>query len=229
MASASLNVFPIGLTKLPQWTNERHDLSEDDFIRLSSFLPCKETSPLLVCSKSCDSTSVDCSSCSSSSVDSRPLSSPSSRVLFATYWEKIGARKAIHEDKQLTLENSLPYNSCIYFQPYLAVVPASAASISERRRQILPTFSDKNETPVCSHATTGSFSLQYSNCSIDGISSWSRSSMKTYPKSSFRRVQQKRRGSKLKRSISFDPDVQIVEYTKEEMDASSDSWVFWFQ
>ena len=80
---------------------------------------------------------------------------------------------------------------------------------------------------VCSHAMGGP--LWNFSCSIDGISSWSRSSMKTYPKSSFRRVQQKRRGSKLKRSISFDPDVQIVEYTKEEMDASSDSWVYWFQ
>lgn len=226
MASESTMVFTVSLTKHPQRTNERHFVSEDDFIRLSYFLQSKETSLRL--ERSCDSKSVETASCSSPSVDSRPVSSPSSRILFTAYWEKTGARKAVREGKQGTLEHSLPYNNCIYFQPCRALMPTTAANVRERRRQILPTFSDKNETPVWSHATTGSFSLQHSNRSIDGIS-WPRSSMKTYPKSSFRRVEQKRRGSKLKRTITFDPDVQIVEYRQEEVDTSSDSWIFWFQ
>jgi hypothetical protein len=230
MPSASTMAFPFSLIKnslneLPLQSNKKHGFSEDEFGRLSYSLQYKETAPKLVRSSSSDSTSADSSSCSSSSVDSRPLSPPSSRVLFRTYWEKSGARKEDYEDKHDTLENALPCNSCIYLLPCQAHVPTSAANISERRRQILPTFSDKNET----HATTGYFSLQYSYCSIDGISSWSRSSMKTYPKSSFRRAEQKRRGSTLKRSITFDPDVQIVEYTKEEMATFSDSWIVWFQ
>jgi hypothetical protein len=229
MSSASTMACPLSLNELPLQANKKKDFAENEFNRLSYSLQYKKSAPRLVRSSSSDSTSADSSSCSSSSVDSRPLSPPSSRVLFRTYWEKAGARKEDCEEKQDTLENALPYNSCIYLQPCQVHVPASAANISERRRQILPTFSDKNETIVWSHATTGSFSLQYSNCSIDGISSWSRSSMKTYPKSSFRRVKQKRRGSTLKRSITFDPDVQIVEYTKEEVATSSDSWIFWFQ
>jgi hypothetical protein len=207
------------------WAHKRHEIFEDEVTRLAYVLKASNIAPpRLVHSSSSDSTSDESSSRSSSCDFSRdhPLYSPP-RVLFGAYWEKSRKRHAADEN---TIDATLqgPKNTDIDCR-HISIL---ATNVGRQRRQILPTCSDKNGPSSCCHRMINSCTLKSMDGSTDSISSWSHSSMKTYPKSAFR-IKQKRWHSKQKQVISFDPDVQVVEYKKEEVHTTGDSWILLFQ
>jgi hypothetical protein len=208
------------------WANERHEKFDDEATRLADFLKASNiVPPRLVHSTSSDSTSDDSSSRSSSCDFSQgyPLHSPP-RVLFGAYWENSRKRHTADENMTDTTAQG-PKNTDIDCQR----ISILTANISRQRRQILPTCSDKNGPSRCCHRMINSCTLESMDSPRDSISLWSHSGMKTYPKSALRKVKQKRRHSKQKQVISFDPDVQIFEYKKEEVHTTGISWTLWFQ
>lgn len=174
------------------------------------------------------------------------------RNLFRTYWERRGKKlyqndfNAATNDKDVIskAENDSVTGAT---QPHDKNVSTKATVPCSERRKIFSAYYCANENEAqklpskngrlnaCS--TTQMFANTGTSSTTNYLSSPSRSiNMKTYPQSSFKVARKTSlEGSLIKRgqSISFNPNIHVIEFKKEEEESTSSNklknWLFWLQ
>mmetsp|Transcript_23780 Transcript_23780/g.34082 ORF Transcript_23780/g.34082 Transcript_23780/m.34082 type:complete len:203 (+) Transcript_23780:55-663(+) len=176
--------------------------------------------PRLVRSSSSESSLDDSSSSSASHT-------PPPRTLFGSYWEKSKTIRQSSADMGTCITKPAENESIRSDSQIPQGEHVSATILTSERRQLFPvhyctaTDTVAQSSSSCSRSTLKTRSARNALSSSSGIST----SMKTYPRSSFK-VRMKRSRNQ---AISFNPDVHIVEFNKEQEEpTSSSSWLLWF-